>query len=58
VLLKKEFPDDKINRNEDGWNVVHTGGGEIRGGLLWGNPRGRNRLQDLVIDGRLILKRI
>jgi hypothetical protein len=32
------------------------GGREMRGGLRWGNLNGRNNLEDLDLDGRIILK--
>jgi len=32
--------------------------GEVRTGFWWGDPRERDHLEDLVVEGRIILKRI
>ena len=38
-------------------HVARRGIGEVHSGLRWGNLRGKNQLEDLGIDGRIILKR-
>ena len=39
-------------------HVGRTGKKEVDTGFLAGKPEGRNHLEDLAIDGRLILKLI
>jgi len=34
------------------------GGGEVHTGFWWGNPKERDHLEDLGVDGRRILKLI
>ena len=36
------------------WHVWETG--EVHTGFLWGDPREREHLEDLGVDGRIILK--
>jgi len=36
--------------------MLHTCGGEAHTGIWWGNLRERDHLDDLRIDGRIILK--
>jgi hypothetical protein len=38
------------------WHV--WGRGEVHTGFWWGDPREKDRMQDLGVDGRVILKRI
>jgi hypothetical protein len=38
------------------WDV--RGRGMVHTGIWWGNPRERDHLQDLDVDGRIILKRV
>jgi hypothetical protein len=38
--------------------MLHTYGGEVRTGIWWGNLRERDHLDDLGIDGSIILKRM
>jgi len=50
---------DKIVRNEMGGACSAYGGrGEAYTGFWWGNLRERDHLEDPVIDGRIILRRI
>ena len=44
----------KINKNDMG-DACSTNGGAVHIGFCWGNPRERNDLEDLVMDGRIIL---
>jgi hypothetical protein len=39
-------------------HVARTGRRKVHKGLWWGNLRGRNHLEDLVLYGRIILKLI
>jgi hypothetical protein len=39
-------------------HVARMGGGEVRTEFLWGDPRERDHLEDLGVDGRTILKLI
>jgi hypothetical protein len=46
----------KSRRREE--HVAHTGVRKQHTGCWWGNLRERDHLEDLGIDGRIILKRI
>jgi hypothetical protein len=37
-------------------HVARMGGGEVYTGFMWGNLRERDHLEDLGVDGRIILK--
>ena len=37
-------------------HVAHMGIEEVYTGFCWGNPRGRDHLEDRVVDGRIILR--
>jgi len=37
-------------------HVAHTGRGEVYTGFRWGNLRERDHLEDLGVDGRIILR--
>jgi len=39
-----------------GRQVAHIGRVEVNIGFWWGNLRERNHFEDLVLDGRIILK--
>jgi len=56
--LKKYSPDKKIKKKKMDGLWYRRRRGEARGWFRWGNPKARNRLEDLGIDGRIILKRI
>ena len=43
--IKKNYMGDTCSTNE----------GEVHVGFCWGNPRERNNLEDLGMDGRIIL---
>jgi hypothetical protein len=36
--------------------VVHKGRGEVCTGFWWGNLRERDHLEDLIINGRIVVK--
>jgi len=44
----------QINKNDMG-NTCRRNEGEVHIGFCWGNPRERNSLEDLGMDGRIIL---
>ena len=46
----------KSRRMKWAWHVRRMGGGEGHAGFWWGRPRVRVHLEDLGIDGRIILK--
>ena len=55
VLLTHYCSDDKIEKNEIGWACSTYGGGAFRG--FWSeNLSERAKLEDSVIDGRIILR--
>ena len=57
VPLAKCYSGDQIKKNEMGWVMWHVWGrGEVRAGFWWGNLRWSDHLEDLRIDGRIILK--
>jgi len=47
-----------MKKNEKGEHVARTGGGELHTEFWWGNLRERNHLEDLGVEGRIMLKRI
>ena len=48
---------DKIEKNEMGGACsAYLGGGEVCTGFWWGNLRERDHLENLGVDGRVILK--
>ena len=36
--------------------ITGVGGGGMHTGFLWGNLKGRGQLQDISVDGRILLK--
>jgi hypothetical protein len=54
VLLTKDCSGDKAKKNEMSsiWHVKQT---ELQSGFWWGILRERNHLEDLGIDGSIIL---
>jgi hypothetical protein len=53
VLLTKYYSGDKIKKNEMAWACITY---RKRKGVWWENLRERNHLEDLGVDGGIILK--
>jgi hypothetical protein len=45
-----------MKKNEKGGRLTHTGGGELHTKFWWDNLGERNHLEDLSVEGRMILK--
>jgi len=58
IILTRCYSCDKMKKNEKGEHVARTGGGELHTEFWWGNLRERNHLEDLGVEGRIMLKRI
>ena len=57
VPLAKYYSGDQIKKNEmSGSCDTYMGGGEVRTWFWWINLRGSDHLEDLGVDGRIILK--
>jgi len=46
----------KSRRRRWAGHVARMGTGEVHTGFWWGDPREGNDLEDLSVDGRIILK--
>jgi hypothetical protein len=56
-LLTKYYSDDQIQKNEIvGECGTYSRKGEMCTGFWWGNRRERNHLEDLGVEGKIILK--
>jgi len=53
-LLAQFFSGDQIKKNEIGGACSTMGRGEMYSGFWWGNPRERDHLEVLGINGRII----
>jgi len=47
---------DANKEDEMGGHVAHTGRKRVRAEFWWGNVKERDRLVDLGVEGRIILK--
>jgi hypothetical protein len=56
VLLTEYYLVDWIKKNETGGACSAYGRGEADTGCWWGNLKERDNVEDLVFDGRIILK--
>ena len=48
----------KPRRMRWAWHVARMGRGEVHTGFCWGNLGERDHLEDLGVDGRILLRRI
>ena len=58
ILLIMDYQNNEIKDNDRNWAVAHTGKKKNYAKIWWGKPGGQNHLEDITIDGRIILKYI
>jgi len=56
IFLTRCYSDDNKKKYEKGGYLARMWGGEVHTDFWWGNLWERNYLEDLVVEGRMILK--
>jgi hypothetical protein len=56
ITAQSVFPVIQSRRMRWEGHLAHMGKGEVSTGLWWGDPRERDNLEDLSLDGWIILK--